>query len=83
MSENSKRLWESLKSDAKAEMSRLGTQGAMELASALFNGNAFVPYGPGQYTPSQEQQQEHAPEQPQDHGQEHAQEQDREMGLER
>lgn len=35
-----------------AEISRLGTQGAMETASALFNGNAFVPYGPGQYTPS-------------------------------
>jgi len=37
-------------------MSRLGTQGTMELASALFKGDAFVPYGPGQYTPSQEQQ---------------------------
>lgn len=35
-----------------AELSRLGTQGAMELASALFGGSAFVPYGPGQYTPS-------------------------------
>ena len=31
---------------------RLGTQGAMELASALFSGHGFVPYGPGQYTPS-------------------------------
>jgi len=40
-----------------AEMSRLGTQGTMELASALFNGNAFVPYGPGQYTPSAPEQQ--------------------------
>jgi len=38
--------------EAKAEMSRLGTQGAMELASALFNGSGFVPYGPGQYTPT-------------------------------
>lgn len=38
--------------EAKAEMSRLGTQGSMELASALFNGSGFVPYGPGQYTPS-------------------------------
>jgi hypothetical protein len=38
--------------DVGAEMSRLGTQGAMELASALLgNGSAFVPYGPGQYTP--------------------------------
>jgi hypothetical protein len=24
----------------------------MELASAIFNGHAFVPYGPGQYTPA-------------------------------
>ena len=40
--------------EAKAELSRLGTQGSMELASALFNGNGFVPYGPGQYTPSVE-----------------------------
>ena len=36
------------------EMERLGTQGQMELANALFNGSAFVPYGPGQYTPSPE-----------------------------
>ena len=52
-------LFQSLKEivpDVKAEMSRLGTQGTMELASALFKGDAFVPYGPGQYTPSQEQQ---------------------------
>ena len=26
----------------------------MEFASALFNGHAFVPYGPGQYTPSED-----------------------------
>lgn len=38
--------------EVKAEMKRLATQGAMELANALFNGSAFVPYGPGQYTPS-------------------------------
>ncbi len=31
------------------ELKRLGVQGQMEMASALFNGNAFVPYGPGQY----------------------------------
>jgi hypothetical protein len=30
------------------EMKRLGVQGQMELASAIFNGQAFVPYGPGQ-----------------------------------
>jgi hypothetical protein len=35
------------------EAKRLGVQGEMELASALFNGSAFVPYGPGQYTPKQ------------------------------
>ena len=37
-----------------AELSRLGTQGAMEMAQALFNGAAFTPYGPGQYTPTPE-----------------------------
>jgi hypothetical protein len=58
MSENAKQLWETIKGDVKAEMSRLGTQGAMELASALFNGSGFVPYGPGQYTPTPE----HSPE---------------------
>jgi hypothetical protein len=63
--------------DVKAEFSRLGTQGAMELASALFNGNSFVPYGPGQYTPSAEVGQEHM----QEHGQEHVQSQ--EMGRDR
>jgi hypothetical protein len=36
-----------------AEFSRLGTQGAMELSGALFNGSAFTQYGPGQYTPSE------------------------------
>jgi hypothetical protein len=39
--------------DIGSEMSRLGVQGQMEMAAALFNGNAFVPYGPGQYTPSE------------------------------
>jgi hypothetical protein len=37
-----------------AELSRLGTQGALEMAQALFNGGAFTPYGPGQYTPTPE-----------------------------
>ena len=41
-------------SQTGAEISRLGTQGSMELASALFNGHGFVPYGPGQYTPTPE-----------------------------
>jgi len=40
--------------EVSAELSRLGTQGAMEMAQALFNGAAFTPYGPGQYTPSTE-----------------------------
>jgi hypothetical protein len=35
-------------SEIGAEMKRLGVQGQMEAASALFNGHAFVPYGPGQ-----------------------------------
>jgi hypothetical protein len=58
--------------DVKAELSRLGTQGAMELASALFNGSTFVPYGPGQYTPSPEHAMspEHTPEIAQEHQQE-------------
>jgi hypothetical protein len=41
-----------------AEAKRLGAQGSMELASALFNEHAFVPYGPGQYTETPEQQQQ-------------------------
>ena len=31
-----------------AEMSRLATQGQAELASVLFTGNGYVPYGQGQ-----------------------------------
>lgn len=66
MSDLAKELFEGLGDAAKAmalglddlvpevgaELSRLGTQGSMELASALFGNGAFVPYGPGQYTPS-------------------------------
>ena len=37
-----------------AELGRLGVQGQMEMASALFSSNGFVPYGPGQYTPTPE-----------------------------
>lgn len=37
--------------EVAVEGKRMVTQGSMELASALFNGHAFVPYGPGQYTP--------------------------------
>jgi hypothetical protein len=42
---------ENIGPQVSAELSRLGTQGAMEMAQALFNGAAFTPYGPGQYTP--------------------------------
>ncbi len=44
-----------------AEMKRLGVQGQMELANAMWNGSAFVPYGPGQYTPSGNEQGVHGP----------------------
>ena len=45
--------------DVGAEMGRLGTQGAAELAAALFNGsNAFVQYGPGQNPVQREPEQE-------------------------
>ncbi len=70
MSELAEKLFDGLKTagaEILAEGGRLGTQGSMELASALFNGSAFVPYGPGQYTPAVEPQQpEQQPEQ--DHG---------------
>lgn len=56
--------------EVKAEMSRLGTQGAMELASALFNGDGFVPYGPGQYTPEAGHVTDHGHEQEHDIGRE-------------
>ena len=46
---------ENFGAEVGAEMSRLGTQGAAELASALFSdSNAYVPYGQGQYTASPE-----------------------------
>ncbi len=45
---------EKLGPEVSAELSRLSTQGAMEMAQALFNGAAFTPYGPGQYTPTPE-----------------------------
>lgn len=82
MSELAQQLFESLKAGMEgvaeglsnagqeigAEMSRLGTQGSMELASALFNGSGFVPYGPGQYTPDASQAEQN---QEQGHEQEH------------
>ncbi len=59
MSNIARHLFDRLKAigpEVGDEMSRLGRQGSMELSSALFNGSAFVPYGPGQYTPSKSQQ---------------------------
>ncbi|MBI1314927.1 hypothetical protein GC176_26845 [bacterium] len=47
----SRELFKEILSDVGAELGRLGVQGQMEMASALFNGDAFVPYGPGQITP--------------------------------
>ena len=34
------------------ELVRQGKQGSLELAQGIFNGAAFTPYGPGQYTPN-------------------------------
>lgn len=48
-------------SDVGAEFGRLGVQGQMEMASALFAGSAFVPYGPGQYTQEQSGHGPHGP----------------------
>ena len=45
---------ENILKDIGTEMTRMGVQGQMELASALFGNGAFVLYGPGQYTPSSE-----------------------------
>jgi hypothetical protein len=52
MSKHVREFWDRLKDIPKemgSELGRLGVQGSMELASALFNGHAFVPYGPGQW----------------------------------
>jgi len=46
--------------DVAAEGKRLAVQGQMEMANALFNGSAFVPYGPGQYSKTPEHEQEQA-----------------------
>jgi hypothetical protein len=62
-------LLQNILKDVGSEMKRLGVQGQMEAASLLFNGNAFVAYGPGQYSPSPEP--------------EHAHDNAREMGRER
>jgi len=41
-------------SDIVTEGKRLAVQGQAEMAGALFNGNAYVPYGEGQKAPEQE-----------------------------
>jgi hypothetical protein len=43
------------------EVLRGGRQGSAEIANLLFNGNSFVPYGPGQnpVTPEKEQGHHH------------------------
>lgn len=53
---------ERMPGELAAEAKRLGVQGGMELSSGINHGNNFfVPYGPGQYTPTPEQEksQEH------------------------
>ena len=61
--------------EIKAELKREATQGSMEFANALFNGHGFVPYGPGQYTPT--------PEMEKNQGQEGATPQRENDGMER
>jgi hypothetical protein len=52
MSKQVREFWDRLKDIPKemgSEIHRLNVQASMELASSLFNGHAFVPYGPGQW----------------------------------
>jgi len=64
--------------DVGSEMKRLVVQGQMELASTLFTGQSFVPYGPGQWQgPGREGGPEHA--EPEMHQE---QEQERHRGRE-
>lgn len=61
MSNLAKELFDGLKrvgTEISAETSRLGIQGANEVAAAIFSNNAFVQYGPGQVTKEQAQQPE-------------------------
>jgi hypothetical protein len=63
---------EKIVDDVAQEGKRLLTHGAMEGASAMFNGSAFVLYGPGQYVPSSSQSQELTVHGAQKESQEHA-----------
>lgn len=39
---------------ALAELKRMGIHGSSEFSSGIITGNAYLPYGPGQMTPSVE-----------------------------
>ena len=74
MSELSDKLFSSLKAivpDIAAEVKRQGAQGASELAHALFNGNAYVPYGVGQQPTKSNEGVEPEPQQPPSQNVEH------------
>ncbi len=45
-----KELFKDILHDVGTELKRMGVQGQMELANVLYNGSAFVPYGPGQWS---------------------------------
>lgn len=62
--------------DIGAEAGRLGKLGADEIAAALFRGNPFVQYGPGQRSPGMGREAEQEPEQ-----QPETPQQDQGMGL--
>jgi len=69
MSKRLRQVWEYLKHmgrESAPEFHRLGVQGSMELASALFNGHAFVPYGPGQWKGPEREGAGQEPEKPQE-----------------
>lgn len=54
---------EEMVQDMGAELKRLGVQGQAELANALFNGQAYLPYGDGQRSMEAEQPTMELPEQ--------------------
>ena len=47
-----------MRAEMGAELGRLGVQGQAEMANALFNGSAFLPYGEGQRSPEVQQAQD-------------------------
>jgi hypothetical protein len=70
--------WSNVVSDVKAEAKRLLVQGAAESASLVFQGHAYVPYGPGQNKTAAEKALE-PPEQPAIESPEHEQSHGRSM----